>query len=154
LGRRTKLTPERRDRILQATRAGCDIEIACRAAGVGTSTYYRWKARGEQEPVGPYRDFFMALRTAEAEAEVHAVAVIRHAMGDDWRAALAFLERRHPGRWGKRTTTELTGPNGGPVKTENSHRVDLTALSNEQLEQLEVIHEQLAAAAQPDQRRR
>ena len=155
MGRHTKLTPTREAKIIQATRAGCDIEVACRAAGVSRSTYYRWKARGEREHTGEYHDFVQALRAAEAEAEVHAVVVIRKAMHEgDWRASLAFLERRFPDRWSKRTTTQLTGADGGPVQTDNKHRVDLSTLSTEQLETLEAINAQLNTATGPSVRRR
>jgi hypothetical protein len=155
VGRHKKLTPEREAKIIQATRAGCDVEVASRAAGVSRSTYYRWKARGEREHAGEYHDFVQALRAAEAEAEVHAVVVIRKAMHEgDWRASLAFLERRFPERWSKRTTTQLTGADGGPVQTDNKHHVDLSALTTEQLETLETINAQLDANTRPSIRRR
>ncbi len=141
--------------MIQAMRAGCDVEVACRAAGVSRSTYYRWKARGEREHTGEYHDFVQALRAAEAEAEVHAVVVIRKAMyGGDWRASLAFLERRFPDRWSKRTTTQLTGADGGPVQTDNKHRIDLSALTTEQLETLETINAQLDSNPRPSGGRR
>src|SRR5262245_23417826 len=106
MARPTKLTPELREQIVQALRAGNYAEAACQAAGISASTYYRWMARGEQEP-GVYREFRVAVLQAEAVAEVHAVAIVRRAMGEDWRAALAYLERRHPNRWRRRQTTEL-----------------------------------------------
>jgi hypothetical protein len=33
---------------------------------------------------------------------VRAVAIIQKKMPDDWRAALTYLERKHPKRWGRR----------------------------------------------------
>jgi len=33
---------------------------------------------------------------------VRAVAIIQKKMPDDWRAALSYLERKHPKRWGRR----------------------------------------------------
>ena len=38
----------------------------------------------------------------KTKAEVRAVAIIQKKMPDDWRAALAYLERKHPKRWGRR----------------------------------------------------
>src|SRR3954452_12107974 len=106
MARPTKLTADVHSRIMQAIRAGNYAEAACRAAGIAPSTFYRWLERGEREQEGIYREFHDELRRAEAEAEVHAVAVLRRAMPDDWRAALAYLERRHPARWRRTETRE------------------------------------------------
>ena len=95
MARPTKLTPDRKDRIVKAMGAGNYLEAAARSAGVHPSTVYRWLERAEQEAEGLYRDFAEDVRRAEAEAEVHAVAIVRRAMSGDWRAALAYLERRH-----------------------------------------------------------
>lgn len=79
------------------------------------------------------------MQVAEAEAEVHAVAIVRRAMSEDWRAALAYLERRHPDRWRAHRTTELTGPDGGPIATEHTQKLDLRRLSDAELAQLELL---------------
>jgi hypothetical protein len=36
----------------------------------------------------------------------------------DWHAAAWRLERKYPGRWGRRERIEHSGPDGGPIKTE------------------------------------
>lgn len=141
MARPTKLTAGVRDRIVQAIRTGNYAEPSARAAGVAPSTYYRWLARGEREQAGIYRDFHDAVRLAEAEAEVHAVAILRRAMSEDWRAGLAYLERRYPARWRRQTSTELSGPDGGPIRTQRAHALDLTRLSDEELAQLERLYE-------------
>jgi hypothetical protein len=146
VARPTKLTPKATDRILQGIRAGNHVEPACRSAGIAPSTYYSWLARGEREPDGIYGEFCEQLRLAEAEAEVHAVALLRRAMPDDWRAALAYLERRHPERWRRHQTTELTGKGGGPIRTDHRPALDLTKLTDEELALLEELHERAAAA--------
>jgi hypothetical protein len=127
-------------RIVSAIRAGNHAEIAARSAGIAPSTYYRWLERGEHDEDGPYAAFVAAVRLAEAEAEVHAVAIMRRAMPEDWRAALSYLERRHPARWRRRTSTELTGRDGGPIESTHTTRLDLSALSDEQLAVLEQIN--------------
>ncbi len=138
MARATKLTPERGERIEKAVRAGNYLDSAARSAGVHPSTLYRWLQRGDEETEGIYYDFAQEVRRAEAEAEVHAVAVLRKAMADDWRASLAYLERRHPG-WRRGETRELTGPGGGAIRAE--HALDLGKLSNEELELLEALRE-------------
>ena len=140
MARPTKLTDAVQARIVQAVRSGCYAEVACRSAGISPSTYYRWLQKGEGERSGLYAEFAAAVHLADAEAEVYAVATIRQAMPTDWRAALAFLERRHPGRWRRQTSTELTGKDGGPIETTHSTKLDLSGLSDEQLELLEQIN--------------
>jgi hypothetical protein len=141
MARPTKLTAAVRDRLVAAIRAGNYAEAACLSAGISTSTYYRWLERGQLEPAGIYRELCEAVRQAEGEAEVFAVALIRRAMNDgDWRAAITFLERRYPSRWRRRTSTELTGKDGGPIETTHSTKLDLSGLSDEQLELLEQIN--------------
>jgi transposase len=140
MARPTKLTEAVQDKIVQAIRAGNYAEAAGRVAGISPSTYYRWLERGEREEQGPYRDFHDAVRKAEAEAEVHAVAILRRAMPEDWRAALAYLERRHPQRWRRHEARELTGKDGGPIRTEHAPTLDLTTLSEEELQLLEEFH--------------
>jgi transposase len=141
MARPTKLTPELQERIVKAVRAGNYAEAAARANGISASTYYRWLQRGALNDSGAYRDFGEAVRQAEAEAEVHAVAILRRAMGEDWRAALAYLERRHPGRWRRHTSTELTGKDGGPLRTESTPAIDLKNLTDEELRLLEEMSE-------------
>lgn len=103
--RQTKLTPEIQERIVLAVRAGNYLSVAARAAGIHEATLYRWLERG-RGPAGrePYRAFCEALKEAEAAAEVHAVALIRQQMPQQWTAAMTFLERRFPDRWRRRDT--------------------------------------------------
>ncbi len=73
-------------------------------------------------------------KDAEAEGEVHAVAILRKEMMSDWRAALALLERRHPERWRRRERREhLTGADERP-------RIELSELPERDLKALERIN--------------
>jgi transposase len=100
MARPTKLTPEVAARIVAAIRAGNYLEPSARSAGIAPATFYRWMRKGKKDSRGMYRDFYEAVERASAEAEVHAVAVIRRAANEgDWRAAAHFLERRHPEGW-------------------------------------------------------
>jgi hypothetical protein len=58
-------------------------------------------------------------------------------MSEDWRAALAYLERRHATRWRPRNQTELVGKDGGLIQT--AHSLDLTRLSDTELATLEEL---------------
>lgn len=142
-GRRTKLTPETRDRIITAVRAGATMEAAAGAAGIGESTLYRWLQEAEQ-PGAPRwkREFREDLLRARDELEVRLVAgsVMKAALGGyvvkrvtrvrpdgtqeteeqfapaDGRVGLEVLARRFHGRGWGRTPVEVSGPDGGPIQ--------------------------------------
>jgi AcrR family transcriptional regulator len=125
-GRPTKLTPELRDRILDAVLEGNYLETAAQVAGINKTTLYRWLRKAEDleatalehvtdddlddgadlwQHVDPadwvYLNFRHALKSAEAYAETE---LVRQTLtrGRGWQAAMTVLERRHPARWGRR----------------------------------------------------
>ena len=102
MGRRSKLTPEVQEKICEYVRQGLTYEIAARAAGISESTFYRWRERGERARSGKFREFWEALKRAEAEAEQRLVERILAASSDTWQAAAWMLERRYPDRWGRK----------------------------------------------------
>jgi hypothetical protein len=108
-GRRSKLTPEVQEKITRAIRAGNYANVAAEYAGIGTTTFYRWLELGEKEEDGPYRAFRDAVKSAESEAEVRAVAIIQRHMEKNWQAAMTYLERKHPQRWGRRLDVTTAG---------------------------------------------
>jgi hypothetical protein len=135
MARPTKLTDPIREKFVQVLRVGNYREAACRAIGISPSCFYNWLQRGELEERGIYREFLDAVTKAEAEAEVFAVAILRRAMSDDWKAAVAYLERRHPAGWRRQTTTELTGKNGGPIHAKLERpALDLSTLTDDELQ--------------------
>lgn len=80
--------------------AGNYIEPSCAFAGVPYTTVRRWMNRGENATSGEYRDFYLAVTNAIAQAEIASAADIKLAgRGGDWRASAWLLERRHPDRW-------------------------------------------------------
>lgn len=135
MARPTKLTTAKQRQIVRLLEAGNYRETVCRACGIGTSTLYRWLERGAVEESGVYYDFRVAVERAEAVAEAEAVAVLRTAIVEgEWRTALAYLERRHGERWGRRQTNEIVGPGGGPLQAEQSLRLDGSRYNREELE--------------------
>lgn len=127
MGRPSKLNPDLQGRIVNALRAGAYLDEAARSCGLAPSTFHAWRARGNAELdqlashegrvtraeqkrralEQPFVDFVLAVDEALAAAEIHAVAIVRGAMKDDWRSAAWYLERRHPDRWRRRTTHEV-----------------------------------------------
>lgn len=115
-GRRSKLTPERQEGIVQALKAGNYLEVAARANGIDQSTLHDWVNRGEREKTGKYAEFAKAIRDAEAFAENRCVTLVATAAQTDWKAAAWFLERKHAQKWSKYLRHVLTGKDGGPIE--------------------------------------
>lgn len=152
-GRPTKLTQELQDKLVTVIKAGNYIETACAYVGIDKSTFYDWLKRGAREKQRlaqnprarirkkeePYVEFSNAVEKALAEAEVRDVAIIGKAATENWQAAAWRLERKFPERWGRkdRFALEHTGKDGGPIET--SHKLDLSKLTDKELEVLEHI---------------
>lgn len=94
--RRFAITPERRDKLLNALRAGALYRDAAGAAGIPWSTWTDWSravTRGECED-----DDIVALvaaaREAYATTNVGLAATVAKASQKDWRAAAWLAEHR------------------------------------------------------------
>ncbi len=99
----SKLTPEVQKEICSWVRQGGYTQTAAAKAGIDRETYRRWFLRGKKETSGPYREFYLAVRTARAEAELAMIGVITGAAKKgDWKAAEARLRLTNPGRFGDR----------------------------------------------------
>jgi transposase-like protein len=148
MGRRTKLTPDTRDRIVQAIRAGATLEAAAGAAGVSETTFYRWMQEAEHEDAREaLREFREEVYRARDELEVRITAgsVVKAALGGyvvkrvvrtrpdgtreeeeqfapaDGRTGLEILARRFGDRgWARRSAVEVTGAGGGSIQVEHS----------------------------------
>jgi hypothetical protein len=69
---------------------------------------------------------------ARADARVGAIATIRRAMPEDWKAAAFYLERTDPANWGRRTAHEHSGPKGEPIDA----RIDINDETREAIREL------------------
>ena len=107
MGRRTKLTPEVQEKVVSAIRAGNYAHVAANYAGIGRRTFFRWMLWGEQEKSRKFVEFRKAVKDAESEAEVRAVAMVQKHMADNWQAAMTYLERKFPDRWGRRDRVKV-----------------------------------------------
>lgn len=121
-GRPPKLTPEVQERICQALRAGNYRNVAARFAGVSVSALKEWYRDGKSLSAkgrkGPHLDFYRAVNKAEADAEILVVGQLMKAAQHDSRAMAFWLERKHPGRWGRTDRLKVTGKGDGPVELE------------------------------------
>jgi transposase len=108
VGRPSKLTDEVERRLCDALRAGNHLETAAHYAGISRATLHRWLAAGAEDDADPrLKRFAEAVRKAIADGE--------------WRAAIAYLERRHAQRWRRRdqpaSATERSGPSAADIDT-------------------------------------
>ena len=104
------------EKIVRVIRAGNYAYIAAEYAGIGQTTFYRWLEQGEAQKTGPYREFREAVKAAEREAEIRAVATVQQHMATSWQAAMTYLERKFPQRWGRRLDVTTEGSPIGRVE--------------------------------------
>lgn len=121
-----KLDDARKERLLEALRAGNYIETACAYAGVSKSSFYNYLAQARKarekdgQPLSEHETWALelldAVEKARADAEVRNVHLIQQAaQGGTWQAAAWFLERSMPQKWARREKVEMSGPDGGPI---------------------------------------
>jgi len=141
MARPSLLTPERTEKIVALIAAGNFAETAALASGISKQTYYNWLARGRAErdrlnekpnlkvraKEEPYLEFFDSIEKARAEAEARMVVLITKAAQEPrtWQAAAWWLERVAPQKYGRVNRTEISGPDGTPIKSETKN-VSLT----------------------------
>ena len=111
MGRLTKLTPQVQRKIVTALKKGAYREVAAEYAGIGERTFFTWmdKGRSETKDSEPYRRFRQAVEKAETQTEIMATARVLEAGKESWGAAMTWLERKYPQRWGRKDRLELVG---------------------------------------------
>lgn len=111
-GRPSLLTPKLKEEFLQAIAAGCHYEQACSYVGIDYTTFREWMLRGSgahktRKSNQEYADFAEDVQKAVSKGEISAIAAIRAATKEDWRAAAWMLERRHSDRWASTQKIQL-----------------------------------------------
>lgn len=129
-GQPTKLEPEVEQKLLQTIGAGNYYEAACGYAGITYHTLRNWVRRAEAElerVAGSgrrsvrseeriYVEFYEKLKKAEAQAEVTIVDQWQQQIPESWQAAMNFLARRYPERWGKQVQEMDVTSGGEPLR--------------------------------------
>src|SRR5215203_3899229 len=112
-----KFTSKRKSAILRKMREGHYAKTAAETSSITEQTLYDWLKKGEDSDSYPEHAVFLAaFRKAEATAEDNAIKAIMAAFPHDWRAAMTYLERRHPGRWAKRLEAEDVAREVEPIR--------------------------------------
>ena len=143
-GRPSEFTAEISDAICDALIEGESLRQICKKSGMpDRRTVLRWldahpdfaaKYARARESQGDLMDDLILEAAAGANKD-NAAAVRVKVDAYKWRAA-----KLAPKKYGDRQTLEHTGANGGPIR----HEIDLSALSDEELNQLEAIRGKLA----------
>lgn len=141
VGRKTKLNENLIQEAEKLIRLGNYTTVVTQYLGIHQSTWYNWMQEGEEAKTGLKREFFERIKKAESFAEIKNVQQIQKASEDNWQASAWYLERKFPERWGKRDkySLEHTGKDGDPIETSHTEEIDLSKITDKELEQLENI---------------
>jgi hypothetical protein len=140
-----KINLEMIDTICKYVTIGCNMDTACRAAGIDNSTLSKWSRIAKEQPASIYSELFRKVAIAIAEAEARDLSIIeRAAMGaereykmnpdgtvmldkrgkpviareeikPDVRSAMWRLERRFPNKWGPKAQLTLDDDREKPI---------------------------------------
>jgi len=142
MARGRTVRPDRaRETFLDVLRETCNVSEAARAAGIGRRTAYEWRAADPAFAEAWKEAEEIAADKLEREAWRRAVdgtdkpisfqGVITATYKEYSDRMLEILLKAHrPDKFVERSKSEVTGPNGGPV------RIDLSGAPNEVLEWL------------------
>lgn len=108
--RPTKYTEAIADRIVELVGNGASREDSAMACGINVETLYSWMRRKAA----------FSERVHEADAKFATSCEIKVGKKDP----LRWLQAKRQKVWGNlgKSQVELTGPDGGPIKTEHEHR--------------------------------
>lgn len=148
MGRAYTLDEAKIIKLAKFVKTGVDLDTAARAVGISPRTFYNYKADARAMIAGEMRvrefpeeyvellgKFIEHVMKAEAEAEIEMAQVVVDAAQTDWKAALEWLSRRRPERWGKKATAQHNHTHTLEI-SEDTQVIDVRALTVEQLEQL------------------
>lgn len=99
------LTPELVERLIEAAKSGLFKEACARCVGVKAEDLDTWLTMGlSPEAVEPYRTFARVFVAQEEGQQLPHINAIKAAAAVDWRAAVTWLQMRHPDVWGPKAT--------------------------------------------------
>jgi hypothetical protein len=106
-GQPTKLTPAVAEAILKVVRTTGSFEDACRVAGIGERTFYRWKSEGQRQVDGEYWQFWQAVKKAQASRRVgFEKKLLKHGK-EHWQAIAWLAERTEPSRYALKVRVQV-----------------------------------------------
>lgn len=122
-GAKGKHTPELAASIIKSLSVCPMLSVVAKAHGISAQTLENWRqkgAKGERR----YVDFFTQAEAAIAENQMGLLSKVAH--DPDWRAKVRVLELTAPETFKPQTRVELTGKDGGPVRTDAPAPITIT----------------------------
>ncbi len=100
-----ELTPALAEQLIAAARSGLFKEACARCVGISEDTLDLWLKMGlSPGATNPYRDFARVFVAQEEGQQIPHINAIKSAAAVDWRAAVTWLQLRHPDVWGAKAT--------------------------------------------------
>jgi hypothetical protein len=131
-------TDENRTAVLATLAAGGSLTLAAQAAGMARDALWRWRT---DEP-----EFAKACKDAEESGTDRLEdEAMRRALEQSDTMMIFMLKARRPDKYRERSTVETTGPGGGPVLTQTTHKLDLGKLSDDEMARLQHLTEKASA---------
>lgn len=125
-GRPSVLTSEVVGKLVEAFENGMTVSGACGYAGISTDPYY--------DRMKKDRKFADKMNVAQAQLGFRAREVVAEKIkAGDEKTAMWWLERRASDEFS--TRKEVTGKNGGPIKTESKEIIEDEPVTEQELEQ-------------------
>ena len=110
-----KLDSRVREKICEGILEGLTMADAAALAGVSRGTANEWRRRGEEEPASLYGKFADAFELAKLQSKRGMIQKLMGHQGPKWTWKL--MCNRWPEEFRDRISTELSGPDGGPIPT-------------------------------------
>lgn len=109
--RPTKLTMQRQENIASMLEQGQSVAAACRCNGIGTTTFYEWLDRGDDQEEGIFADFAERVARARGTGEAELVDELIEQCRErgDTRTMLSIIKSRYPESWGDADAGEEGG---------------------------------------------
>lgn len=99
------LTPKLAEDLIAAVKSGLFKEACARCVGIDEETLDLWLRMGlSPGAVDPYRTFARVFVAQEEAQQIPYINAVKSAAAVDWRAAIAWLQLRHPDVWGPKAT--------------------------------------------------
>lgn len=156
MARPSKYKPEFAQAAKELCEKGATDQEMADVFGVEVRTIHRWKGEHDefchalkagkdvaderverslfQRAIGYEQDEVKIFMPSGAEKPVY--AEYRAKIAPDTTAAIFWLKNRRPDLWRDKATTEMTGPNGGPIQHQNLSDTDLESKFAAVLEKL------------------
>jgi hypothetical protein len=112
------------DRICDLLRQGCSIRTTCKCVGLSESCFFEYMRRSDPNATDHdprFLEFSERITRARGEGKARLVSLVNAAAANDWRAAVALLERISPVEYARRVppqsgTSLIGGDDGGTIQ--------------------------------------